>query len=246
MTVTHRKAVCRLQAARGRRQSPLVASVSLLADCLDGAGAASNPPQASTHREVAKLAVVAALDAERRLAEQTRRIATLERLAVTDPLTGLLNRRGFEDALHRVLAAAGRYDERGALVSLDLDGFKFVNDAYGHAAGDEVLRQVARVLLGGVRASDRVGRIGGDEFAVLMPRIAPVDGRRRADALDARLNDTVVGWQGLMIALKASFGTQIYGGGDDGRTLLSRADAVMYAAKRSHARSDRTGPQATG
>ncbi len=206
----------------------LVATVSHLAACLERAGAPD-------HGETVSRALAAARDAERRIAGHRQRISELERLAVTDELTGLLNRRGFEGALHHALAATGRYEDHGVLVYVDLDGFKPINDTYGHAAGDEVLRQVARILLENVRQTDYVGRLGGDEFAVLLTRTAWRDGLKRAEGLERVMNDNFVGWQGRLIALRASLGFQAYGPKDDGGDLLSRADDAMYKTKRLRA-----------
>ena len=108
-----------------------------------------------------------------------------------DPLTGLLNRRGFEKELSRVLATARRYDEQGVLIYLDLDDFKRVNDNYGHSAGDEMLKQVACFLDKSVRRSDYVARLGGDEFAILLIKISDMNGILRAEIMNRRLNREV-------------------------------------------------------
>ena len=187
----------------------------------------------SSYREVAEAALEAALQAERRLAEQKTRIARLERLAATDELTGALNRRGFESALKRHLAEARRHGEPGVLVIVDLDGFKPINDTHGHRAGDEVLRRVARLLMYSVRETDYVGRLGGDEFAVLLTRTSHLDGINRAEGLDRRINGMRVAWSGRMIAPRASFGIQAYGPGDDSEELIGQADEAMYRIKRA-------------
>jgi diguanylate cyclase (GGDEF)-like protein len=187
------------------------------------------------HDETAERALRAVADVERRLAEQERRIADLERLAVTDELTGLLNRRGFKEALQHALAAASRYGEEGVLVYIDLDGFKPINDTYGHDAGDEVLRQVARLLRDNVRDTDYVARLGGDEFAVLLTRTLWGDGLTRAEKLERVIEATYVSWDGRLIGLAASFGVQAYGASDRGVEILRRADDAMYDRKRRRA-----------
>ncbi|MDP6120860.1 MAG: GGDEF domain-containing protein [Rhodospirillales bacterium] len=144
-----------------------------LTECVDRDHPSSPRDPGSPHREAA---FEAASRAERRMAEQQRRIAHLERLAATDELTGALNRRGFESALKRHLAEARRHHEPSVLVIADLDGFKPINDTYGHRAGDKVLRRVARLLMNNVRKTDYVGRLGGDEFAVLLTRTSHFDG----------------------------------------------------------------------
>ena len=213
-------------------QTNLITKVTHLAECLKRSGLQIDDDEKSTHLEAAEEALKAAHDAERRMAEHAKRISHLERLAITDDLTGLLNRRGFEEALHRSLAATGRYEDRGILVYVDLDGFKPINDTYGHSAGDEVLRRVARVLQENLRETDYVGRVGGDEFAALLTRTSWEDGIKRATVLDKTVNKTFVSWQGHMIAIRASLGFQAYGPYDKGCELLSRADLAMYETKR--------------
>ena len=214
-------------------QIALVRKVGRLVDCLDSAGATAGLGLTAAHEEASQFALTAASDAESLLGQQRERIAELERLALTDELTGLLNRRAIEVEMEHALAAARRYDERGVLVYMDMDGFKAINDTYGHAAGDEALRQVARVLQDNVRDSDRVGRLGGDEFAILLARTSWEDGLKRADAIDRVVNTTVVDWNGRMVALKASFGAHRYGAGDG--ELLNHADKAMYEIKRGRA-----------
>ena len=224
-----------IQIAETPEQIALVRKVGRLVDCLDSAGVSAGLGMTASHEEASQFSLRAADDAERLLAQQRERIAELERLALTDELTGLLNRRAIEAEMGRALAAARRYDERGVLVYMDMDGFKAINDTYGHAAGDEVLRQVARVLQDNVRDTDRIGRLGGDEFAILLARTSWEDGVERAKAIDRVVNATVVDWNGRMVALKASFGVQRYGAGDDGAELLIHADKAMYTIKRGRA-----------
>jgi len=170
--------------------------------------------------------------------EQTDRIAHLEALATTDELTGTLNRRGFEEELDRLLARAERKNEEGVLVYVDLDGFKPVNDTFGHAAGDEVLRQVARVLTENVRDMDVVGRLGGDEFAVILVGSERDKGLERAEMLNDLLNESWIDWSGTVITIGASFGMQSYQAGDQAENLISSADAAMYKIKQIKEETD--------
>lgn len=238
------KAIRRLQSAPAHTQTELVATVSLLTDLLDHAAVGPDTLDIETMRNVAELALVSAIETERKHKDCERQLAELERLAVTDALTGVLNRRGIEKVISSALSAARRYDERGVLALIDLDGFKLVNDTYGHVVGDIVLKQVARVLVENVRETDHVGRIGGDEFVVLLTRVPWEDGLNRARFLDEQLNATAVNIDGWTIMLRASLGTQVYGSGDDGEMLLSLADSAMYKAK--EVRSDRSPPVASG
>ena len=214
-----------------RDESPLAEGISRIVRALraDGRLADGLSPEA---REAIDRAVAAVCDADRRLDDLARRTEELESLAITDPLTGLLNRRGFEAEMQRALATARRYGESGALICVDLDGFKQINDTYGHAAGDEVLKRVAQTLVENVRDSDRVARVGGDEFVILFARTDRDGALIRAETLDAMVNSALVNWQGRLIAVRASFGFQMFGAEDDAGTLLARADEAMYSVKK--------------
>ena len=177
-------------------------------------------------------AMEAAKAAEKLIDRLRGRITELELLAETDELTGLLNRRGFDNQLHRVLSGVSRYDEQGILIYIDLDAFKTINDSYGHAAGDAVLRHVANLLHDGIRDSDFVGRLGGDEFAVLLTRTSWDNGLGRAERIEKQLNNSIFHWHGQMISISASFGLQGYSAREEGLDLLARADAAMYKTKR--------------
>ena len=128
------------------------------------------------------LAEVERLKAE--LADAKCRIAELEARADIDPLLDILNRRGFERELGRSRAYLKRYGGAAALLFIDLDGFKAINDRHGHAAGDALLKAVARDLVGHVRASDVVARLGGDEFGVLLWNLGPTQAAAKASQLE--------------------------------------------------------------
>jgi diguanylate cyclase (GGDEF)-like protein len=174
-----------------------------------------------------------AAEAEHRIADQAARIAEMESMALFDELTGILNRRGFINELERALADARRRSESGVLIYIDLDGFKAINDTLGHSAGDDVLRHAAQVLRDNVRSTDSVGRLGGDEFGVLLTRTTRKDGIARAEALEQLLNSSTVMWGTRLVSLRASFGIRAYSGRDDGGSLLNGADEAMYRAKRA-------------
>lgn len=175
---------------------------------------------------------VARLAAE--LAAAKAEIATLSARAERDPLTDVFNRRGFARELERSLAYARRYGTPAALVYLDLDAFKPVNDRYGHAAGDVVLRQVAAALTASVRGSDVVARLGGDEFAVLMWNISPVDARAKAAAMETQIALATASSAGGGVG--ASAGMTILEAEDLPADVLARADAAMYARKAARRR----------
>ena len=165
-----------------------------------------------------------------RTAELVQAHREMERLALTDGLTGLANRTLLLDRVAQAQARADRGERAPSMLLLDLDGFKTVNDGFGHDAGDRVLVEVARRLIGAVRGSDTVTRLGGDEFAVLMPDVTDEEGvlvaRRILDALRApiTLGRSPV-WVGASIGLCP--GVRGY----DAERLLRDADTAMYAAK---------------
>jgi carbon-monoxide dehydrogenase small subunit len=159
------------------------------------------------------------------------RITELEARIDVDPLTETLNRRGFERELTRSLAYVKRYAVSAALVYLDLDDFKPVNDRHGHAAGDAVLKAIAATLVRHVRASDVVARIGGDEFVVLLWNVTDADAAAKASALEAAVYATPVRWGASTLVVGASAGLSIIGPLDTSAEVLARADAAMYARK---------------
>lgn len=147
----------------------------------------------------------------------------------TDALSGLLNRRGFEDRAERALAQVLRTGGPGVMVTADLDHFKMVNDSFGHAAGDSVIAEFARLLR--ETASDKalVGRLGGEEFAVFVVGANLADGRVYAEAVRAAFAATAV--PGIQHAVSASFGVAQMMPGDTLFELSRRADAALYRAK---------------
>lgn len=182
--------------------------------------------------EVLERAMVALNEAELVIRSQAEQIRQLESMALTDELTGLLNRRGFVMALHRELSMARRdRSASGLLVMIDLDGFKVINDMWGHCVGDDYLQAVAHALLGSVRSSDVVARIGGDEFAVLLTHINEEIGRERVSRLEKTFNSRFMQYDDKTLPLRASFGGCFYNGMDTPEVLMSMADAKLYAQK---------------
>ncbi|CAN5129816.1 hypothetical protein BH09PSE2_BH09PSE2_11830 [soil metagenome] len=173
---------------------------------------------------------VDALKAE--IARLKRRVAELELLADRDPLTPLLNRRAFLRELLRAQAFQARYGGEWALAFLDLDGLKHINDTHGHAAGDAALQAVAQTLIDHVRETDVVGRIGGDEFAVLLSHAAPEAARVKAADLVAQIAAEPLVFEGKSIPLSASVGVQAVEKGVSPPELIAAADAAMYLNKR--------------
>jgi diguanylate cyclase len=161
----------------------------------------------------------------------TRDISQIRHFATHDSLTGLPNRALLSDRLAQALAHATRYRERVMLLVVDLDGFKLVNDMYGHGVGDEVLRQVAARLRACVRACDTVCRYGGDEFVVMLPQIdAFEDAEVVSDKIRACLA-TPYALGNEHILATASIGVAVYRDGQTSDELIERADAAMYVEK---------------
>ncbi len=161
------------------------------------------------------------------------RSESLEQAALTDALTGLSNRRYFDDALDEYLAAFSRIDKPLGMVILDLDHFKSVNDTYGHTVGDEVLRAVAFCLKDFTRYHDVVARLGGEEFAILSPNIAQSQLFELAERIRKAIAQIVVHAGGASINVTVSAGLAIWDGKETGEGLYSRADKQLYAAKRN-------------
>lgn len=166
------------------------------------------------------------------LARAEARIAELEAHADVDPLVEVLNRRGFERELVRSLAHVRRYGDEIALLFIDLDGFKAVNDAHGHAAGDALLKAVTRALVGHVRASDVVGRLGGDEFGVLMWKIGEDQARAKVRELEMEIAATGLPHGGTLLAVGASAGLVMLSAGASAASAIDAADRAMYVRKK--------------
>jgi diguanylate cyclase (GGDEF)-like protein len=165
------------------------------------------------------------------LAQALKRIDELQASADTDFLLDILNRRGFERELNRSIAYIKRYQANGALIVLDVDRLKPINDAFGHAAGDQVLKAIVAVLLRHVRASDVVGRLGGDEFALLLWNLSETDARAKAASLEETIDQLSFVFRGRTVAAGASAGVAILGPHAEAGRALEAADSAMYVRK---------------
>lgn len=167
------------------------------------------------------------------MVERKKAAEQLRYLAHHDPLTGLTNRALFYDRLENALRSASRNQSRLALLYLDLNEFKRINDTWGHEAGDEVLRQVARRLESGTRQTDTIGRMGGDEFTVLLTDLP--DASSAVEKAIAKIRDilaTPIEFAGQIFRITASVGVALYPeDGDTAQQLLIKADASMYLNK---------------
>jgi diguanylate cyclase (GGDEF)-like protein len=170
----------------------------------------------------------------KKLQEEVKDKHIYQEMAVTDSLTGLYNRRYFDELLIREEARAKRYPQQFSLLMIDIDDFKKFNDTYGHPSGDNILKTMGRILLGRIRNTDYVARYGGEEFCI----IAPHTGKKNASVFAARLADIVAKEQfTLSDAVKASVTVSIgvANFNDDAQTkeeLLQKSDDALYQAKK--------------
>lgn len=159
------------------------------------------------------------------------RIEELTASAERDFLLDIFNRRGFARELHRSIAFIKRYDATGALVVLDVDRLKPINDTFGHAAGDEVLKAVARVLSEQVRSSDVIGRLGGDEFGVLLWHLSETDARDKAAELEQAIDSLSFNFGDQTVRAGASAGVALLDKRVNPVRALEEADRAMYVRK---------------
>ena len=190
----------------------------------------STDPKINTTLQFALLAME---EAEKRIKRQETRIKQLESLSVTDELTQLLNRRGFLQQFQLSLSISRRNKTGGSLMILDLDKFKQINDTYGHLAGDEVLKNVGIAISTVVRESDIVGRIGGDEFSILMPGASPVTVTKRISQIRSAISKVKFSWNHKNLIINGSIGRCDYLGHENEQEILNFADTSMYKQKAS-------------
>lgn len=165
--------------------------------------------------------------------ELTRqRLSQEEQTARTDALTGLTNRRGFDAELPLFMERARAIHGGLALIAMDLDHFKPLNDTLGHAAGDFVLRAVGKILLEGVRKTDLPCRLGGDEFVILLADLDEAAAKKRAEALRVAIGALPHPGNERGIRITATMGGTLYRAGEASEVFLHRADEALYAAKR--------------
>lgn len=166
-----------------------------------------------------------------KIAQLQERVEQLDMLAHEDSLVGLPNRRGFMRALERLIDRVSRYQEDASLLFVDLDGLKVINDSFGHQAGDEALIQVAKLLVDGVRKSDVVARIGGDEFAIVLVHSDGDSARETAARLIDIIADSDFVHDGQVLPLSVAIGAAVIEADDTPEAALSRADEEMYRRK---------------
>jgi diguanylate cyclase (GGDEF)-like protein len=221
-------------AAAYARQAEAVSSADALSPIATTTSVLGIPESEFTPRvRDAIMTLMGEVDTLRRELTQMRsRLEEAEKTADQDHLLPLLNRRAFVRELTRYIAFAGRYGTAASLIYFDLDGFKLVNDTFGHAAGDAVLEHFSQILLANVRDSDVVGRLGGDEFGILLSHAHQDQAHKKADILARSLNERHAIWNGRAIPASFSYGAFELKPGEDAATAMARADEAMYAQKR--------------
>jgi diguanylate cyclase (GGDEF)-like protein len=182
------------------------------------------------------------VELHRQLQAQNR---TLENLALTDAMTGLPNRRAIDEWATRELSGASRHGLSFWVIVADLDRFKHVNDTFGHNAGDEVLKKFSKILKAQTRQSDFCGRLGGEEFLVVMTRATQKEVAKAVERIRAELESTAFTFSGCTVVATASFGIAGFEATQKQSTLsalVSQADAALYCAKRAGRNRVETAP----
>ena len=184
------------------------------------------------------MALMAEVEKMRRELQQSQaRIQYLEELADQDTLAPIFNRRAFVRELSRMMSFAERYNAPSSVIYLDVNGLKQINDTYGHGAGDVVLARVAHTLIASVRESDFVGRLGGDEFGVILANADHATATEKAALLAAEVQGQSVAWKGNQLSVSVSYGVSSFTGGQDANATLDDADRAMYQRKRGEAKT---------
>jgi diguanylate cyclase (GGDEF)-like protein len=168
----------------------------------------------------------------RELRESQNRMQHLEKLADEDTLAPIANKRAFLRELNRIMSYSQRYKVPSSLIYFDLNGLKAVNDTHGHVAGDAVLLHVANLLIESIRGSDLIGRLGGDEFGVILANADQMSAAEKAQTLARAIETTPFLWEGEHIPISVAFGAYCFQPGEDTTTALANADRAMYENKR--------------
>ncbi len=205
-------------------------------DVVDVAGIPEAELTANVRRAFA--ALMAEVDQLRRQLEDARnRINHLEKLVDEDPLMPVVNRRAFVRELSRMMAYAQRYGAPSSIVYFDVNGLKSINDRHGHAAGDAVLVAVAQVLIENIRATDVVGRLGGDEMGVLLVQTDQAHAWRKAGELAALIAARTIDFQGTALNVSVAYGVYTFSQGDNAGNVIDAADRAMYESKKNQVKS---------
>jgi diguanylate cyclase (GGDEF)-like protein len=166
-----------------------------------------------------------------KIAQLEERVRVLDELAHQDALVALPNRRGFMRELETLIARVTRYGENAAMLFVDIDGLKRINDTYGHKAGDDALIHIASALSQGVRKSDCVARLGGDEFGILLAHATEDIARETAQRLTSEIEADETDCDGNRLPLGVAIGVAMIASNDTPDSVIGRADRAMYERK---------------
>ena len=165
------------------------------------------------------------------IAKLQSKVQQLDQLAHLDPLIGLPNRRGFMRQLDGLISRVKRYGDHGAMLFVDIDGLKGINDSRGHKAGDEALIRVSEMLVSGVRSGDCVARLGGDEFGILLEHADEAIANETASRLVERIASCGFSHDGAPLPLGVAIGVGMIAPDDNAEAVMNRADEAMYRKK---------------
>jgi diguanylate cyclase (GGDEF)-like protein len=211
--------------------APAAAAAAPASDVVDVAGIPEAELTANVRRALAAL-MEEVEQLRRQLEDAKNRINYLEKLVDEDPLMPVVNRRAFVRELSRMMAYAQRYGTPSSIVYFDVNGLKRINDQHGHAAGDAVLVAVARVLAENVRATDVVGRLGGDELGVLLVQSDQAQAWHKAGELAELIDAHKIDFQGTPLNVSVAYGVYTFAQGDNAGSIIDAADRAMYESKK--------------
>lgn len=237
MKVTNTSGLTRTGPARPARrtsQSGTSTDVSSVRRVQDTVQVLGIPPEEMTERvQTAILSLMQEVDTLRRELDQTnRRLREIEDVADTDTLLPIPNRRAFVRELNRMISFAERYGTPSTLMFIDLNDMKMINDKYGHDAGDKALFHVARLLADNVRTTDVIGRLGGDEFGVILAQADEQVGAEKAQSLAELISKHPIKLGEDTLDMSLAFGIYTFRSGDKPDDALDKADKAMYENKR--------------
>lgn len=231
---TGRAAPIRRKAVSKTKGSSPVAGTSAPRNIQDTASIMGIPPSEVTDRvRTAIMTLMSEVDSMRKELELAhRKISELEKLADQDTLINIGNRRAFVREMTRMISYSQRYGINSSLIYLDLNDLKKINDKFGHKAGDAALIHLANIIVRNLRDSDVVGRLGGDEFGIILPKANAEAAEAKAQTLIQAINTTPLIWEGKQFNLKVAYGIHTILGHESADQALDIADQNMYAHKK--------------
>ncbi|WP_321397319.1 GGDEF domain-containing protein [Emcibacter sp.] len=214
-------------------KSSKVGASQALRNISDSSTVLGIPPEEMTERvRRAIMTLMSEVESMRRELELAhRKISELERLADQDSLINISNRRAFVREMTRMIAYSERYGINSSLVYMDLNDLKKINDTYGHAAGDAALVHLAENMVKSLRDSDIIGRLGGDEFGIILPKASEADAVNKAKYIIEKITQKPLIWEGQEIYLDVAYGVYSLKSGESADRALDEADKKMYAHK---------------